>query len=246
MLFLPFLVGHTLRVQDGRGTWLAAPLLLLWLLGYFAFNALSLWLKSGHQDRYLLPVKVYGAICVCLGALLLWRQPGLVGWIMLYVPLLGIGLWRAALRDDTSLIARWVSVLAACLICAVTFSDGFMSFVQSLASHQDAYTRTARSTLVLSGYFLGTVLYVKTMIREKGEAGYIAASIGFHAFLTILAILYIYGLGWIIPVFFLVTTVRASLMPWLTISQGRKITPKQVGIVEFTLSFLLLASLTVH
>lgn len=35
--------------------------------------------------------------------------------------------------------------------------------------------------LALVLYLVGTVLYVKTMIRERGDAGYRRLSVGFHA-----------------------------------------------------------------
>lgn len=255
MLFLPFLVGITLRTQENRADWVALPLLALWLLGYFAFHALSLWLKSG-QARYLRPIQVYGTFCALLGVLVLWQKPGLLGWGMVYAPLLGLGLWQAARKNDTSVLARWVSVLAACLICAVTYGDSFAPFIQQLslpaqdAAYRDAgYGRTFHAVAVLSGYFLGTVLYVKTMIREKGEAAYVAASVSFHAALTLLSLWNAAHSGgaksWGVTVFFALTTGRAALMPWLSTQRGKKITPKQVGLLEFGLSFGLLLLLTV-
>lgn len=177
MLFLPFLVGVILRAQEARFHPAALPLLALWLLGYFAFHALTLWLKSGRRERYLPPLAVYGASCALLGLGVLWWQPGLLGWAALYAPLLGASLWRAAHGDDTSLLARGAVVLAACLICAVTYSDGLPSLLAALPEEEGAQ-RAVRATAVLSAYFIGTVLYVKTMIRERGEPAYLAGSAG--------------------------------------------------------------------
>lgn len=239
MLFVPFIVGVSLRVQEGRGEWLALPLLLLWVLGYFAFHALSLWLKSGHQARYLAPLKVYGGLCLLLGGLVLWQKPALLDWAALYAPLLGVGLWRAAHKDDTSVAARWSAVLAACLMCAVSYSEGLRWLLQMPLDA--GAVRVLRATLLLSAYFLGTVLYVKTMIREKGEKAYLAASLGFHGLLLLLAL--VYGAGGGLALFLAALLVRAALMPWLAQRGKQKITPKQVGILEFGLSVALLLML---
>lgn len=259
MLILPFLVGLIYGVQDSGLHAVTLPLFALWMVGYFAFNALSLWLKSGRQARYLKAVQVYGAASAALGAVVLLLQPALLTWVPVYAPLLGIGLWRAAVRDDTSLLSRWVTVIAACLFCAVIFSDGFHVFMGQLGTDVQAQ-RTAKATLILLAYFLGTVLYVKTMIRERGQVRWVTASVAFHATCTLIAAWFA-GLApatqtpftqtsltqaqvtWDVPVFLLLTTIRAYAMPSFGPMQGRKITPKQVGLLEFGLSVLLLVVL---
>lgn len=112
-LFLPYLVGVMLRVQSGEVPAYLWPLLPTWLLGYFTFNSLSLWLKSGHKPLYLRPVLVYGGLTAAFGLLTLLLAPTLLTWAAAFAPLLGVGLWRAALRDDASLLARGSAVLAA-------------------------------------------------------------------------------------------------------------------------------------
>jgi len=85
--------------------------------------------------------------------------------------------------------------------------------------------------VICLAYFLGTVFYVKTMIRERGNATYRRWSIGYH--LLALAVAGWLGLwtgalfGWLL--------VRAVLLP------GRGWSPKRVGLVEIANCVLLLA-----
>ncbi|ASN79691.1 YwiC-like family protein [Deinococcus ficus] len=237
MLFLPYLVGVTLLAQGSGVPAFAWPLLPAWLFGYFAFNALTLWLKSGRKPLYLRPALTYGAVSGVLGGLTLALAPHLLGWALAFAPLLGVGLWRAAHRDDASLLARGSAVVAACLLTAVMTTGGPLD-----ALRLPLTARPTLATLALWAYFLGTLLYVKTMIRERGEAAYLTLSVGAHAALFALAL---WGaLTGVVPAafpaFFLLTTVRAAVMPRLEGWRGRRVTPKQVGLTEFGISFLLL------
>lgn len=241
MLFLPFIVGVVLRRQAGEVHPFTVPLLPLWLIGYFAFHAFSLWLKARNKARYVRPLQVYGSLSAVLGALVLWLEPGLIEWAVLYAPLLGVGLWQAWKRDEAALLGRSMTVLAACLICAVTFSGSLREFVQGVQT-EAAFQRAAAATAILTTYFLGTIFYVKTMIRERGDRGFLALSVGYHALVTLLAALAA-GAGWVsgwVPVFLLSTTLRAYAVPALGPLRGRTVTPRQVGISE---SFFVLALL---
>jgi hypothetical protein len=91
---------------------------------------------------------------------------------------------------------------------------------------------------VLLTYFLGTVLYVKTMIRERGRAGYVAASVGFH--LTAVAAatwLVVTGLQtWALPVVAALLTVRAAAGPLVNARRPRPLRPAVVGVGEIVAS----------
>ncbi|MFC6619164.1 YwiC-like family protein [Deinococcus radiophilus] len=80
MLLLPYLVGIMLRLAEGPLPAYIWPLLPTWLLGYFAYNALTLWLKSGGKPRYLRPLAVYTGAAAVFGGLTLWLRPELLNW----------------------------------------------------------------------------------------------------------------------------------------------------------------------
>ena len=208
MLASPFLVG----VVAASPRWVHLPLVLLWFVGYFAFFAAGLWLKSGRRARYLPPLRAYGIATVPLGGSVLAMRPDLVVWAPVFAPLLLAGLWFAARRQDRSLPSGLATILAACLMTVVAFDAG------DGTDWGRAWTLTA----VLVAYFVGTLFYVKTMIRERDSRAYYRLSVGYHVLVTV-AMAWV---SWWLVGLFALLAVRAVVLP------GRALTPKQVGIGE--------------
>lgn len=220
MLAVPAIVGSTLQIRDSGLRPAILPLLAGWLVGYFAFHAVSLWLKSRRRRRYLAPVLAYGAATAVLALATLLLAPGLLRWAPAFAPLLGIGLYEAHRRRERSLLSGTVTVVAACLLVLVLWTLGRWDALPVVA------------WLACTTYFFGTVLVVKTMIRERGSRGYLAASIGYHAASAVLfALLGHPALG----LFFTVCTVRAALLPYLA-ARGLRLRPMHIGLVEIVLS----------
>jgi hypothetical protein len=208
MLASPFLVG----VVAASPRWVHLPLVLLWFVGYFAFFAASLWLKSGRRSRYLSPLRAYGIATVPLGVIVLAMRPDLVVWAPLFAPPLVAGLWFAARRQDRSLPSGLATILAACLMTVVAFDAG----------EGTDWGRAWALTAVLAAYFVGTLFYVKTMIRERDSRAYYWLSVGFH---LVAAVAMAWVSWWLVGLFALLA-VRAALLP------GRGLTPRQVGVGE--------------
>ncbi len=208
MLASPFLVG----VVASSPRWVHLPLLLLWFVGYFAFFAAGLWLKSGRRARYLPPVRAYGLATLPPALVVLLLRPDLVVWAPLFAPLLLAGLWFAARRQDRSLPSGLATILAACLMTMVAFDAG----------DGTDWSRAWTLTAVLATYFVGTLLYVKTMIRERDSRTYYRLSVGYHVVVAV-------ALAWVslwLAGLFALLAVRAAVLP------GRGLSPKQVGIGE--------------
>ena len=75
---------------------------------------------------------------------------------------------------------------------------------------------------VLAAYFVGTVLYVKTMIRERDEPAYHWLSMLFHAFAAVA----------MVPVSGALVLVFAALAVRAGIMLAFRASPKAVGIGE--------------
>ncbi|TVR20838.1 MAG: hypothetical protein EA387_11120 [Nitriliruptor sp.] len=163
MLALPVVVGVWLV----GATWVHLALAAFWLVGYLAFDAASRWLRSRRRRRELTPLLVYGAATLPLGLLTLVFAPHLLRWVPLYLPLLAVSLWLTARGAERSLGNDVVTVVAACLMAPVAYDAG----------GGDTLGPVWVAFGVLVAYFLGTVLYVKTMIRERGRPGYVHASV---------------------------------------------------------------------
>lgn len=233
MLVVPFLLGTFLRLTDGASGWFLVPLFVCWMVGYFAFHAASGWLKAppGRKAGWVRPLVVYTAITAAAGLLTLvtagWR---ILLWAPAFLPLVVPALWLAAQRNERATIGGALTIAAASLMIPI-------------ARHPDPADALATTTwptwlltLLVFAYFFGTVLYVKTNIRERGSRPWLVGSIGYHAGWTALAAV-LAGLGmlpwWWTP-FFALTTLRAALIP------GRRWSARHIGYLEVVLSTLLL------
>lgn len=208
MLATPLIVG----VLASSPQWVHLPLAAFWFAGYFAFFATGLWLKSGRRARYLPPVRAYAVVAALIGALTLALDPGLLVWAPLFLVPLGVGLLASARRDDRSL---WSGV-------ATSAGSSLMTLVAYDAGGGTDWTRAWTLTGVIAAYLVGTVLYVKTMIRERDEEVYYWLSALGHGAAT-LAMIPVDA--WLVVVFALLT-IRAAVLP------AFRVPPKAVGIGE--------------
>lgn len=242
-------------VPDQHGAWamLAMPLVIgaavsgfrplhlllavAWFLGYFAFFAAGLWFKSHFKSKYVPPLRAYAIATALAGGLTIAFQPALLWWAPAFAPLLAISLWCSYRRRDRSLLNDLVTVAAACLMLPVAAQVG---------AHPEAAFASATLCLVaiVFTYFFGTVLYVKTVIRERGSRRYLLASYAYH-FTTILlpSVLHLTVSQWressfvlgtvLLTAFFVALAGRAVWVP------RTRATPKQVGVGEVFASLAL-------
>lgn len=208
MLASPYLVG---AIAAGFA-WVQLPLAGLWVTGYLAFYAAGLWLKSGRRARYLPPVRAYVVVSAAFGLAVLALQPGLVVWLPVFVPILAIGLWAAARRQERELVVGLTTMLAAGLMTVVVYDTA------TSGSLRVGWVLGAVQLL----YFAGTVFYVKSVIRERGNRSFLLVSVGYHLAATV-AVAFV---SWLLAAVFAALTVRAAVVPRL------RPTPKQVGIGE--------------
>ncbi len=208
MLASPLLVG----VVAGGFAWVHVPLTAAWFGGYFAYFATSLWLKSRRKARYLASVRVYGALTTLLVAVVLAVEPGLARWAVAFAPALVLGLWFAVQRRDRTLASGLVTTAASALMTVVAYDAG----------PGDDIGLAWQLAAVQLCYFVGTVFYVKSVIRERGNQTFHRLSAGFH---LAVAVAMVWLSPWLVCLFGLLT-VRAAVVPRLDA------TPKQVGIGE--------------
>lgn len=218
MLASPLLIG----VVAGGATWTHLPLSVFWFLGYFAFFATSVWLKSRRRARHLPPVKVYAVAAAVSGAVTAALDPSLLIWMPAFVVPLGVGLWAAAARHERDLLTGLTTVVGS----------GLMTLVAYDAGAGGAGQRAWQLALVQLLYFAGTVFYVKSAIRERDNRRFLLLSVGFH----LLAALACALLAWQLGVLFAVLAVRAALVP------PRQLSPKTLGIGEIVATVVVAVS----
>lgn len=234
--------------------WVHVPLVLLWWAGYFLFYAAALWLRSGRRARYAPPVRAYGAVVAVLGVAVVVVTPHLVRWLPVYLPLVATTAWASTRRRDRSLLNDTVTVLAACLMTAVVY-DAPLSLGTSWtatglpgASPDSALTGWPWAWLVaalLLAYFWGTVPYVKTLIRERGNPVYRRLSVGYHA--VVAAGVVALAVGGLVAgahaAVWVLLAVRAWAMPRWQDRRGRPLRPVVIGVGEVVASVAVLLTL---
>jgi hypothetical protein len=248
MLALPVLVGWILRVREAAPPAPALiPITACWISGYLAFNAAIGWLKSPPRRRPAArnPLLVYSIIAgVCGLASLALAGPGLFPWVIPFAPLVIAALALAANRRERSLASGALTVAAASLMVLVARFITVDEF--SLGLERSAAAEALVHTGLVFGYLFGTVLHVKSMIRERGNLGWVAASVGWHGAITVVTgIAAAFGaLSPVWCVLFALTAVRAWLLP--TIAARRTVRPLVVGLVEIalTIAFALVTALS--
>ena len=210
MLATPLAVG----ILASAPAWVHVPLTAFWFLGYFAFFAAGLWLKAAPRRRPALvpPVRTYTAASAVFGALALALDPGLLRWAPLFVAPMAIGLVASARRDERSLWSGLATSIGSSLMVLVAYDAGGGT----------DWERAWLLTGILAAYFAGTVLYVKTMIRERGDERFHWLSALAHAGATV-AMTRVDP--WLVLVFALLT-IRAAALP------AYRLSPKLVGIGE--------------
>ncbi|MDO5701508.1 MAG: YwiC-like family protein [Bowdeniella nasicola] len=264
MIAIPALAG----VVIGGPSWRHLPLLGLWWVGYFFFNAASLWLKSRRRARFFPPVRVYGLTLIPLALAVAISAPWLMGWALWFAPLLATTAWCSARRKDRSLLNDVVTVAAACLMTMVTFDAASIpaSFTSGVAFDPLAVTRpdvwapsrtwgvdpitsTAwawRVTAVFAVYFIGTIPHVKALIRERDNPAYVVGTAVYHALALIGAILAVATTWWTpglpsacLVALAVICLARTIAMPLMQRRSGT-MRPRVIGVTEVVVSLLLL------
>lgn len=237
ILLLPFAAGV---VRAGPEP-LHIPLLLAWLLGYLTLNATSTWLAQrrtrrpgrhgARAPRSRSAAPTYGLLTGAVAAGLVFVRPDLLPWALFFVPAGAALLAFAAAGRSRSLSSALTAVVSAGAMTLVAYQTG--------NPPGGTIPVGVRSTLFVTGvvlaYLIGSVLYVRTLIRARSSRGHRTASVAFHAACT-LALIAI--AAWIHPAglprreslafaaLFAALTLRAAVLG------GRRISPALVGIGE--------------
>lgn len=242
MLALPFLTGTVLGVRDHGFTLVTIPLAGLWFAGFLAYHAIGLLLKSRRRPSYRRPAITYAAIAAVFAAAVVALDWRLLWWAPAFVPLVGFGLWATSARKERTLLADTALVVAATAMVPVAYlacrPEGTLPSLAVVPSG----TPLIAATALVGAYLFGTVLYVKTMIRERGVRSYLVGSILYHFLVTLLvfdAARTHGGWWWAVLALYAALTVRAVVLP------DKVLTPKQVGLIEIAASVAVFAAAVV-
>lgn len=187
------IAGHRLWIPRQHGAWamLLLPVLLgvaasrpsPWQLGvavaalaaYLASATAQTWSRGRRPPAYRVPLAVYGSIAAVLGVVLLVAFPPLALAGVVVVPTAVI-VFRGAQPGTRRDLANSLAQVAQALVLVP---------VTAWVSEAWDPRRVIACTLVAAGYQLGTVLVVRSVLRERGNGAFLALSTGFHALLVV-------------------------------------------------------------
>lgn len=213
-----------------------------WWIGYFCFFALLMYIKSQFARRYIPALLTYGTLTAICGVVVLVLAPYALLWVIPFLPLITIAVEEAYCRRERSVLSGFVTVLAASL--ALPVAAGFGMAAPGTGQWQDILSIPWSiwvCTVFVFLYFAGTVFYVKTNIRERGNSKYLLVSLAWHGIALVCAciVAFLYGGWWIThALLWLVLTVRAWIVPYRA-QRGKPLTIMALGMGEVVASIVL-------
>jgi hypothetical protein len=222
MLALPLLLGIAATRPTGWHLVLAGAA----AAGYLASTTAQTWARARARERYTASLLVYAGTAAVLALALVVTHPVLLLALLVLVPAGAITLVAAKLGPARGVAVGFAQVAQALVLVPAA---------ASLAGPLDS-PPVAKATFLAAVYLVGTVLAVRSVIREQGNAGFAAISVGFHVAAT--------GAGaFLLPPPFVallgVLAIRAALLP---IVQARRrgtanpLRPIHVGMMEMVLA----------
>ena len=233
MLIGPAVVGLIGRLVR-EPSWVVVPVLVAWFAGYFAFFASGLWAHARNPNRkrgFARPMCVYAAIALVAVVVALVLQPNLAWAAVIYAPLMTIAVGEMLRGRSRSVLSGF----------STTAASGLLVWV--LAGGVQWWSDPALGpALILVFYFMGTITFVKSTIREKGNRGFYWFSVAFHTVVMVA--------GAVITPWALLplgaATARAAVIPRRILTAavaGRAWSAKRIGLTE--VPFFLLSCITV-
>ncbi|KAB7789332.1 YwiC-like protein [Bifidobacterium cebidarum] len=199
-------------------------LLICWALCYCVEFTAARWLKSRCAKRYRPPVIGYCAALAAVGLPFLVMHIDVLVWAPLYMVLAAVAFIGAWFRRERSLWANAVSVIAASCTATITLHYG---------ANSPSIPQVSLPGLVLTLCFVatqfGSVLFVKTMIRERGSRPYVIASWVWHIALLAWWISAA-NQSWYLAILGVILLARALALP--LIAWHKPVKPVIVGITE--------------
>lgn len=164
MLLLPYLAG----LQFGL-SWLHAPLLVTWLSGWLASYYALLAVKTLRPGRYWRQVLAYGTVSAVAALPVFTLRPGLLWFAPAFAVLLAVNAVAARVGQERASVNGIASVTMAALMAMIAPATAGLDWRLGVPASIAAWL-----------YLVGSVFYVKTMIRERGSRTHLTVSVAFH------------------------------------------------------------------
>ncbi|CCO08296.1 YwiC-like family protein [Desulforamulus hydrothermalis] len=218
MLVVPFVLGIA-----GEGfRWLHIPLLLGWLMLYITSYPFLMIYRNGRVQEYKKWLVLYGLIAAALLIFPIIRYPALL-WLGcgLFVTLL-VNLYYIRVQNERGMVNNFSAVAGMSLggVASGYVGAGDWSFDLLL------------TWVICVVFFMGSVFFVKSMIRERKNIYFRALSWFYHG--AVVLIIFACSGSLLLTAAFLPSLLRAIF------AAGRTLSAWQIGILEMVNSMLFL------
>jgi len=222
MLALPLLLGVAASRPSPWQLVLAAAA----LTGYLGSAALQAWTRARRAPAFQAPILVYGAAFGGLGLALVASFPSLLLALVVAVPAALVvfeGARPGTRRDLANSLAQVTQALV--LVPSAALVSGEVDLGPVVAY-----------TLVAAAYLFGSVLVVRSVLRERGNDAFALLSVGFHVVPIVPAAI---ALPWGYALVGAGLAARAAALPLVQRHRAEgshPLRPVHVGIVEMIAS----------
>ena len=220
--------------------WLAVA----WACCYCVQFSAARWFKSRFRTRYVRPALTYLGALGAIGMPFVVLHPGVLRWAPLYIALAAGSMLGAWMRREHSLWANACAVLASSAMPlvmqpygahatpAMQLNGDTLPSVHSWFPEGTFAQPALMLSLAYTAMLGGSVLFVKTMIRERGKWTYLTASWIWHAVICTAGFAASPWLG----AAGALLLARAVAMP--LVARVRRVPAKTTGITESIASLL--------
>jgi hypothetical protein len=166
MLAVPLLLG----VAASRPSLWHVALVAAAVDGYLASATAQAWLRARRPGSQLSPLVTYTLVFVVIGLVLAVTHPPVLAAGVVLLPAGAITLLGAKPGTRRDLANSLAQVMTALVLVPAA----------ALVSGPVDVTRVTFATIVAGIYLVGTVLVVRSVLRERGNQAFAALSIGVH------------------------------------------------------------------
>jgi hypothetical protein len=225
MLGLPILVG----IAASR--FVPSQLLLAGgaVAAYLASATIQAWLRARRRSSYLPSIVAYSAAAAILGTPLLVIEPRLILAVIAAVPPGALTLVASRPGTPRELVLSLAHVAQASVLAPAAML---------LAGETRPWVLGA-ATAIVAAEMAGSVLAVRSVIRERDNMAFAVRSVGYHVVIAVVAAV-------VLPLTYAalaaLLTVRAAALPLARrrlAETGRGLRPVNVGVVEAVASIAL-------
>ena len=226
MALLPFIYGMLLS----QPIWLHLFLLLAWFSLYLmTYPFLSLFKSKGKSlEQYQKWTAIYAIATALLAIPAILYNWKVLFFVLAMLPLVQVSIYYTKRKDERNLINDLVGITIFALA-----GMGAYYFPDRQFDHKIWWV-----ALHPSLFFIGTTLYIKSVMRERNNPRYFKSAVIFH---LICIASYLIAKQYGLALAFLIGLARTAYLP------TRKLSIQQTGLIEFAISaifFILLLTST--